>query len=220
MTKHVGRRALCLWTALIWTGCVSTSKLHEVERELDQTKVELDDLKNSPGKLLSEAKQAFAAQEFWDCKTNTRNIMERYPGTSEAHSAKELLWQARERISAIDAENARREEAEEERKRREAAHSETARQSGSPIPVNERLSHDQRRAIAADHNMRLRALELITKEKIAESRDETEAWRSLQVSVLVGTQMQNEVCSEYGITLDELQQILQEEAFGSPLSGW
>lgn len=108
---------LALTTIIIFSSCgVSQKDYDEVKKENEKLKIELDELKNGPDRLLSEGKYLIESKRYQDSKNRLTQLIEKHSSTNQALEAKKLLIEI---DKLIEIEKQREEKERQEREKAE-----------------------------------------------------------------------------------------------------
>ncbi|MDO9512070.1 MAG: hypothetical protein Q7J34_09945 [Bacteroidales bacterium] len=87
-----------LLTGLIGCGRVSQNEYKILKAENEKLKIEIDDLKFGPDKLLSQAKVCMDNEDFNKAKSELQTLLDKYPTSHHVTEAKQLVTIAENRI--------------------------------------------------------------------------------------------------------------------------
>lgn len=108
-----------LLTGLFGCDGVSKNEYEALKTENEKLKLEIEDLKFGPDKLLSQAKVNIDRKEFSRAKSKLQNLIDKHPASQQATEAKEIIKVAengiKEQQVAEEKAKAEREKAEKER---------------------------------------------------------------------------------------------------------
>ena len=94
------RQLLLVLLLRILAGCgVAQKDYQTVVRERDSLRVQLEDIKNGPSRLLVSARAAVAAQKYDEARDISRQLLAKHPASAEAKEAGPVLQKAEEAIA-------------------------------------------------------------------------------------------------------------------------
>lgn len=113
-----------LTTLIFLTSCgVSQKEYDDLKDENEKLRIELDDLKNGPDRLLSEGKIFIESKKYQDSKNSLNQLIEKHPGTNQASEAKSLLIEV-DRLIEIEKQREEKERIENEKAEKKRIESE------------------------------------------------------------------------------------------------
>ena len=108
-----------LMTGLMSCGGVSQSEFDTLKAENDKLKIEIEDLKFGPDKLLLQSKSYLESKDYQNAKKELQSLLDKHAGSKQAIEAKQLILVAdigiREEKLAQDKAKLEKEKAEKDR---------------------------------------------------------------------------------------------------------